>query len=152
MNSNSKATLRAEFEKLRDEIVAKYEASGMEASGNWGESVQVQELPNGFTLVADGYINGRKPGKAPPSEAIEKWITQKGIAARLKGEITTASLAYLIARKIARQGWQPKKGAENIVENTATPQRIQQILDTVTPLYVQDFTADILAYLNTAFA
>lgn len=149
MNSNIKETLRAEFEKLRQEIVAKYEASGRGATGNWGETVQVQELPNGFTVVADGYINGRGPGKAPPSEAIERWIEQKGIAARLQGEISTASLAYLIARKIAREGWKPKEGVENLLGNIVTPQRIQQLLDAVTPLYIQDFTSNILAYLNT---
>jgi len=152
MEANIKETLRAEFEKLRDEILAKYEASGMAASGNWGESVQVQELPNGFTIVADSYINGRGPGKAPPSAAIEKWIAQKGIASRLNGEISVSSLAFLIARKIAREGWKPKKGFENLVESTATPQRIQQILDAVAPLYVQNFTNEISAYLNTAFA
>lgn len=152
MEANIKETLRAEFEKLRDEIVARYEASGMSASGNWGESIQVQQLPNGFTIVADDYITGRKPGKAPPSKAIEKWIAQKGIASRLKGEITVSSLAFLIARKIARGGWKPKAGFEDIVASTATPQRIQQILDAVTPLYLQNFTDEISAYLNTAFA
>ena len=152
MEANIKETLRAEFEKLRDEIVANFEASGMGASGNWGESVQVQELPNGFTIVADDYINGRGPGKAPPSAAIEKWIEQKGIASRLNGEISVSSLAFLIARKIAREGWKPKQGFDDIVANTATPQRIQQILDAVAPLYVQNFTDEISAYLNTAFA
>lgn len=152
MEANVRALLRAEFEKLRQEVIARYEQSGMKASGNWAKSVQVQELPNGFTIVADDYLNGRSPGKAPPSEVIEKWITQKGIAARIKGEISVSSLAYLIARKIAQKGWHPKKENENIVEQVATPQRIQQIMDAVAPVYAENFARDISALFDKTFA
>lgn len=149
---SSNETLRAEFELLRQEVIARYESSGMRVSGNWAESVLVEELPNGFTLVADGYINGRGPGKAPPSEAIEKWLTQKGIAARLQDEISTGSLAYLIARKIAREGWTPKENAADIIAQVVTPQRIQQIIDKVEAVYFQQFSDQISNTLKSAFA
>jgi len=68
MEANIKETLRAEFEKLREEIVANYEASGMSASGNWGESVQVQELPNGFTIVADVTLTDADPARHRPAK------------------------------------------------------------------------------------
>lgn len=148
MNSGVSQLLSAEFEALRQEIIAAYEASGMETSGNWGNSVKVQQLPNGFSIVADDYINGRGPGKPPPSDVIEQWIIKKGISARLGTEISVSSLAFLIARKIARLGWKPKAGFEDIVGGIATPQRISKILDKAGTLYVSGFTTEILNYLK----
>ena len=140
--------LAAEFELLKSEVIAAYEASGNNASGNWVDSVTVQRLPNGFTLVADDYINGRGPGKPPPSAAIEAWIKQIGIASKLEKGMTTQSLAYLIARKISRKGWQPKPGSNNFVNNVVTPQRIQQILDKVGGVYAANFTSQIINLLK----
>lgn len=150
MNSEAQQILRAEFELLKQEIIAKYESSGMAASGNWGRGVQLQQLPHGFSIVADGYINGRPPGRQPPSEAILQWIKQKGIAARLGSQISLGSLAYLIARKIAKNGWKPAEGYEDIVGSVATPQRIQQIIDKAGQPYIAGFTTEILQYLTPA--
>src|SRR5688572_9331060 len=97
--------LKAEFEQLRQEIATAYEASGMAASGDWGKQLEVQAADGSASITAPDYINGRKPGTPPPSEAIEEWIVRKGMAARIQGEITIGSLAYLIARKIGREGW-----------------------------------------------
>lgn len=148
MNSKATEILRAEFELLRQEVVARYDSSGIKASGKWAENIKIEQLPNGFTLVADDYINGRKPGKAPPSEAIEKWIVQKGIAARLSDGISVSSLAYLIARKIAREGWQSKAGTEELLQHVITPQRIQQIINKISPLILKDLTMDLLLIIK----
>jgi hypothetical protein len=43
---------------------------------------------------------GRKPGKRPPISVIEQWIKDKPIAS----DISTRSLAFLIARKIGEEG------------------------------------------------
>lgn len=50
--------------------------------------------------------NGRKAGKFPPVDAIKKWITIKPVIPRSKnGKLPTENqLAYLIGRKIAREG------------------------------------------------
>ncbi|MFP5437474.1 MAG: hypothetical protein ACLGH8_06810 [Bacteroidia bacterium] len=148
MDSNINETLRAEFELLRQEVLARYESTGVKASGKWAKSIRIEELPNGFTLVADAYVNGREPGKAPPSEAIEKWIVQKGIAARLSDNISVNSLAYLIARKIAREGWQPKAGTENLLQQVVTPQRIQQLLNKLIPSHIQDLLYSLKILLH----
>jgi hypothetical protein len=140
--------LAAEFELLKADIIAAYEASGSENSGNWTATVKAEATPNGYSITAADYINGRGPGKPPPSEAIETWIIKKGIASRLEKNMTVSSLAFLIARKIAREGWQPKPGTENIAESVATPQRIQQILDKVGESYLNDFTTLITNHLN----
>ena len=46
---------------------------------------------------------GRKPGKMPPTEPIFQWVQQRGIN---PSDISQESLAYLIARKIGREGTQ----------------------------------------------
>lgn len=43
---------------------------------------------------------GRKPGKRPPISVVEQWIKDKPIAS----DISTRSLAFLIARKIGEEG------------------------------------------------
>ena len=142
--------LRPDFEQLRQEVIAAYQTQGQAATGNWADSVQIIELPNGFSLVADDYINGRGPGKPPPSSAIEQWIINKGIAARMGKDISIGSLAFLIARKIARTGWHPKPGTQNPIEAVVTPQRIQQLLDKAADYYTSDFCSTIINLLKPA--
>lgn len=149
MNSGQQL-LAAEFEKLKQEVILAYEASGTETSGNWADTLKVEQTPYGYSITAAEYINGRSPGKPPPSEAIESWILKKGIASRLEKNITVSSLAFLIARKIAREGWKPKPGTLNILDSVVTPQRIQQILDKVGESYLSDFTTQIINHLNQA--
>ena len=150
--SSAAEVLAAEFELLKAEIIAKYEASGTAASGNWANTVQVQPVANGYSITAADYINGRNPGKPPPSEAILAWIEQKGIASKLEKGRTVTSLAYLIARKIAREGWKPKNTDTSFINGVVTPQRIQQILDKVGNVYVTNFTTQIINLLKTTAA
>lgn len=46
---------------------------------------------------------GRKPGKMPPREPIQEWLQFRGIN---PPDISQESLAFLIARKIGREGTQ----------------------------------------------
>jgi len=45
--------------------------------------------------------HGRRPGKMPPSTPILEWVRQRGIN---PPDISQESLAFLIARKIGREG------------------------------------------------
>lgn len=45
--------------------------------------------------------NGRRPGKMPPVQPILSWIQSRGIT---PDDISQESLAFLIARKIGREG------------------------------------------------
>ena len=148
--SETNQLLAAEFELLRADIIAAYEGSGQAVTGNWADTVKVEATPHGYSITAADYINGRAPGSPPPSEAIEAWIIKKGIAARLQNNITVSSLAFLIARKIARYGWKPKQGSDTIIDSVVTPQRIQQILDKVGESYLTDFSSQIINYLKQA--
>ena len=141
--------LAAEFELLKEELLAAYEASGMAASGDWANSLEVRAAGNSAALLGYGYIQGRKPGTPPPSDAIEQWIKDKGIAKKMEKDINTGTLAWLIARKIGRDGWQPE---EDIISKVATPERIQQILDRIGDSQLEAFTRDIINYFKTAAA
>lgn len=85
-------------------LIPKFEALGMNASGNWLRSLEAK-AENGI-----GYINGadytyylaygRKPGKMPPVEPLIKWVTAKlGVSGR-EGK----SIAWAVAKKIAAEG------------------------------------------------
>lgn len=86
--------------------------------------------------------NGRKPGKFPPPSSIEMWIKNKRIVPRAtNGKLPTEKqLAFLIGRKIAKEGIKPGNQLHDTIEecNAIYLQRLQQALQ-------QDFDA----YANT---
>jgi hypothetical protein len=149
---NSSVILKAEFEALKAEIIARYELSEMNTSGNWAKTITVEISGTGAAITAAGYITGRPPGRQPPSEAILKWLEEKGIASSMQKEISLNSLAYLIARKIARSGWKPKVGHEDVINAVATPERIQLIINKAGESELGGFTAKLLQYLKNAIA
>lgn len=61
-----------------------------------GKTLIIESSQDYFTVLE----TGRKPGKQPPLDPIQKWVQAKGIAT----DISTRSLAYLIARKIGKEG------------------------------------------------
>lgn len=98
------------------------------ASGKLANSVRLEVDEKGLRLYAEGYAyfveNGRKPGKTPPRAAIEKWITDKGLVS----DISTKSLAYLIQRKIAREGTEAyKQGGTKLLGDIITQDLINSI-------------------------
>lgn len=152
---NTTDILQQEFENLRHELIAKYDELGMRASGNWANSLEVEVTENKARIWGQSYSqqleSGRAPGKQPPSEAIMQWIKDKGIASRIEGEMSISSLAFLIARKIAREGWKRQQyGGVELISQVVTPERIQSIIDKLSDIYVTDFTTDIINYLKEA--
>ena len=141
--------LTEEFNLLKEELIAKYDEKGMRASGNWANSLEVT-VTGGLSakLIGDEYSEqleyGRKSGKQPPSQAIEQWIRYKGIMSRIVGKISISSLAYLIARKIAREGWRREGyGGVELISEVVTPERIQKIIDRVSDSYIHLFENEI---------
>lgn len=75
---------------------------------------------------------GRGPGKFPPIEAIQNWMTVKHIVPQR--DYTVPQVSYLIARKIAREGTQGKHAAEgtiDFVKNTFLPRLYSAIVEDV---------------------
>jgi hypothetical protein len=148
MTAQATSILKEEFDLIKADLIKAYDAKGMRASGNWANSLEVNVRGLSATLVGEKYSEqlefGRKAGKQPPSEAIEQWIRDKGLSSRIEGNISISSLAYLIARKIAREGWKRDGyGGVDLISQVVTPQRMQSIIDRVTTEYIPVFEKEI---------
>lgn len=67
---------------------------------------------------------GRKPGKRPPIDVIEKWVKDKPITS----DISPRSLAFLIARKIGEEGslLYRQGGNSGVISKSINEQRIKE--------------------------
>jgi hypothetical protein len=144
--------LQAELNILKDELIAEYDALGMRASGQWADSLEVQTSEMRGTLLGLDYTRqlqfGRDAGRFPPINLIEKWIEDKGI--NYTG-ITLSSLAFLIARKISREGWDRNGfGGVDLIGRIVTPERIQRIIDKVGEVYLSGFVNEVITQLKVA--
>lgn len=131
---SSQQIFNDEFELIKKELADKHIELGMKSSGKWQSSLQVESGNEFGRVIGEPYteqlVDGRKPGKFPPIQAIEQWIIDKGIIANIEGNIKISSLAFLIARKIAREGTKYfKQGGTDLVDAVFTPQRVQKIID-----------------------
>jgi hypothetical protein len=84
---------------------------------------------------------GRRPGKMPPIDAIEQWVKVKPVVPNaINGRVPdTRQLAFLIARKIGREGIPGKKPLTNtiyseevnIIIEALRRTLIEQIMETI---------------------
>ncbi len=149
----SSQILSREFEKLKDDIIKAYDQKGMRASGKFAESMEVRVSDLNAQLWGENYAEqlegGRNSGKFPPIKAIKQWIEDKGIASKIEGKISISSLAFLIARKISRQGWDRKDyGGVNLISDVITAERMQKIIDEVGASQTIKFKSEIETLLQ----
>lgn len=133
--------LDREFNLLKVDLIKAYDAKGMRASGKSAESLEVTTTTNSSKLTGDSTwgaleggrspsTNGSKPGKL--IDQIKQWIIDKGIVSDIKNDQDNSSLAFLITRKIHRDGWDRRNhGGINVVSEVVTEKRIQRIIDMV---------------------
>jgi len=101
-------------DKLQENIRSKAPTNygPMDNTGRAAESIEYRwlsetrlQIVSRMPGVRFNYImtleTGRKPGKMPPPDSIQSWIEQRGIQ---PSGISQKSLAFLIARKIGREG------------------------------------------------
>lgn len=148
---NNSQILNDEMEAIKDDLIYKHIELGMKASGNWVDSLNVQTKGLSGVLYGEPYteqlVNGREPGNFPPISAIKQWIIDKNITPFDK--ISISSLAFLIARKIAREGTKYfKDGGTDLVSSVITPERIQTILDKVSEFHINSFLSEINGVFN----
>lgn len=144
----SSQVLSNEFEALKNDLIRAYDAKGMRASGKFADSLEVRVEGLTAQLWGEDYAQqletGRKSGRFPPIDAIKKWIEEKGIASRIQGEISVSSLAFLIARKISREGWKREQfGGVELISQVVTDQRMQKIIDEVGAEQALIYTTEI---------
>ena len=72
---------------------------------------------------------GRRPGKRPPIDAIERWIKVKPIIPDpINGRVpTTKQLAFLISRKIGMEGTKAQRPLEKAVYSDSMELLINQL-------------------------
>lgn len=142
-----------EFEILEGELIAEYYRKGMNASERFVKELEVKVIDNSAKLIGPAYAQqletGRRAGKQPPSSVIEQWIKDKGIASRIEEKISISSLAFLIARKIGREGWKRERyGGVELVSSVITPQRIQRIIDRCGDVVVEHLSTQVIRELT----
>ena len=147
-----------EFESLRVDLVKKYDELGMRASGKWAESTEVESGEFFGRVIGAPYTDQLESGRGPTVnsgdgdlvEAIEQWIIDKGIVGQIEDDISVSSLAFLIARKIHREGWKRQEhGGVELVTLVVTPKRIQSIIDRLGDSLIMDFTSQFISELKT---
>lgn len=141
--------LKEEMESLRNDILAVYNASGKRTSGEFEKGLEVIYEGNKATLMGYEYLGGRRAGKQPPMKAIEDWIKAKGLKP-VESEMTTSTLAYLIARKIAKEGTK-KENNLAIYTKVITPQRIDEILEKINKLNANAFVQEVVGIIEKSF-
>mgnify|MGYP000232899996 CR=1 FL=1 len=150
---NSQQVLSKEFELLKQDLIDAYDSKGMRASGEFAEGLEVDAEINRGVLWGYEYSQqletGRQAGKQPPSDVIEQWIEDKGIASQIEGNIKISSLAYLIARKIGREGWYREDyGGVELISQIVTEQRLQKILDEVGDARLIEYSTEIITLIK----
>ena len=136
------ATLDEYAEKAKELYKRKLTDKGINASYKLLNSVEttVKRNDDEFTVtinLEDYWIyveNGRGPGKFPPIDKILEWIRIKPVIpySDSRGRLPTEEqLAFLIARKIAEQGTEPKHVLYETVDelNRYYLPKLQQALD-----------------------
>lgn len=145
--------LREELENLKQAIIKNHLAAGQRASGRTAASLRVEVNETEGSLWGRSPFGtletGRQAGKIPTNfrSIIRQWMQDKGIKARPmpyktdrphkytaeeRGEL---SLAFLIARKIEREGTSLfRKGGRNDIYTNVIPLAEERILMRITSL------------------
>jgi hypothetical protein len=140
------------FEPIKAKVLNTYKAKGMKASGNFERELEIVPLPNGAVLMGADYTEqlegGRKPTSSGASastptlkEKILDWIRDKGIIA---DGITDDSLAFLITRKIHREGWnRSKHGGVGLISDAIKEDDFKAIIDEVMKTQIDGFITNM---------
>ena len=149
--------LTEELETLRKKIIAQHLMAGQKASGKTAASLRVEVAEEEGVLYGRAPFGtletGRKPGKAPHGfqDIIRKWMADKGIEAEpipyktdrphkyTPQERGNMSLAYLIARKIKREGTSLfRRGGRDDIYSNVIPGATERIKSRIVELLKLD--------------
>ena len=138
--------IKEELEAIKAEIISIYNASGKRTTGEFEKGLKIDYSPNKGVLSGYAYLAGRKAGKMPPVQAIENWVINKGIKP-IEANMKTSTLAFLIARKIAKEGTK-KENHLMIYDQVITPERIDKILQRLNQINVIAFIGEVTVMIT----
>lgn len=144
--------LTAWMEQSRSLFISNYNSSGRRASGRTEKETVVNKIDDKHqqiltTPYIGAVVNGRKPtsggGNGSVRRSIRQWIDYKGITPQ--GNISKDTLAFLIARHIHNFGIHvPNQYNDgNLIRNTFTQPRIDQLLKDLGLNYINEIKSDI---------
>ena len=130
--------------QLKADLIKAYNESGLKASGEFERQLET-EATNEKAILYGAYHSqfmelGRRPGKRPPIAVMLKWIEDKKITP--SPGMTKKALAFLIARKIGREGIKvPNKyNAVNVISKVITDERIMELISQLKFVEVNQIT------------
>lgn len=130
INSNIERLVSKLVDLCREEL-RQYDATGSLSNFTYHINLNGSYFELIFSLQDYYYYleYGRRAGKQPPIEAIEEWIRVKPIIPyAVNGKVPdTRQLAFLIARKIGREGTEGKKPLTNAMYSDNAENIIQEI-------------------------
>lgn len=149
----SKEILSREFESMKKDLIDLYNAKGMKASGEFEKSLRIEVGDDYAILFGSDYSQqlelGRQSGNFPPIKAIEQWILDKGVFNAVLQEIKLSSLAFLIARKIANEGWKREGfGGVELISSVVNESRWQKIIEEVGEFWALQYSTQITTMIN----
>ena len=150
---NLKEALETYGEVLEEQYREQIANNNAFASGRLFDSVhhivEVNDSTIDLCLSMEEYwkwvVEGRGPGKFPPLDRIEEWITIKPVAPYpdAQGRVpSNKQLAFLIGRKIAQEGTEGKHLLDNAIENT------QDWLELIDAAISKDIEIEIDAFIK----
>ena len=140
------------LEKLRVDLIAEYNKLGLRASGNYEQSLVAFNTDKRAIMYGARYAyqmeNGRLAGTYPPRKAIEDWIDAK----KLQYTIPKSTLAYLIQRKIFRDGIKvpSKYNAGGVISTVITEERIQALIDKLRFVNILQVSSEVVEIIKAA--
>lgn len=152
MAYSQSSILKEWLEQLRQDLIKEYDKLGLRASGNYEQSLTAFNTDKRAIIYGARYSyqmqNGRLAGTYPPRKAIEDWIDAKN----LKYDIPKSSLAFLIQRKIYREGIKvPNKyNKGGVISNVITEERINQLIDKLKFVNLEQVSSQIIEILKAA--
>lgn len=149
MKSNEEI-YRKYVDELRDEIVNRYLSQNRKASGKFQDEIESEISNLSVKLFGAPHSvfveKGRGPGKFPPVKVIEDWIEVKqGLPTVFKER--KKQFAYLIARKIAREGTDGSDILESSIQNFVE-KRLWKLMDELGDAYAVRLQNDIVPLIK----
>lgn len=154
-----KSILLSALSSAKEQIQRNLADTGTNASGKTSQSLAVAVTDSSGVLsgrFAFGTVEtGRKEGKVPSGfhDIIYQWMQDKGVHAEARGrrsqESADMSMAYLIARKIAREGSKLyREGGRKDIYSNVLPITIERVSKELTNVYIININSIIDDNLN----